>query len=195
MTDDLVMEALDHLTSVLRAMKPRGALLNGNIEVFLKTCFASYFDSQAGQGFSYVMDKYFEKKQIDFLLLKNQRPILAIEFKCTLAADASGGRKAAARAIEQAESNVSLLVRGGVGKIPSNIVHFLCAHYPEGELPKFIWDKFPTGRPQSRRVLEVYSEAEGQKRLMTPELFDLVKNYEPMPNVYLEVVVAKVIPS
>lgn len=192
MTDDLVMEALDHLTSVLRAMKPRGALLNGNIEVFLKTCFASYFDSQAGQGFSYVMDKYFEKKQIDFLLLKNQRPILAIEFKCTLAVDSSGGRKAARRAIEQAMSSVSLLAPHGVRKLPSYAVHFLCAHYPQAALPAYIWDKLPGGERRPKRVLEIYSDAARLKKLSRPKLSDVIALNKPMLDVHLEVIVARV---
>ena len=194
MSGDLVMDALEHLKSMLGKTKPRGALLNGNIEVFLKTCFASHFDSKATADFSYVMDKYFEGEQIDFLLLKDRTPILAIEFKCTLASAVSSGRGAARRAIIQAENNVPLLARYGVRKIPSFIVHFLCAHYPKGLLPDFIWGKFPKGQPQSGRVLEVYLKAADENLLITPRLIDLVKDYGPMPDVHLEVIVTQVKP-
>lgn len=151
--------ALTHVRDQLLAIRPRGALLNGNIEMFLKTLFASHFDHI--DQWSYVMDKDFHKQEVDLLLIEEGVPRAAVEFKCTLLGDPGSCRSAAEKALLQARKNSSLRLGPVASKCRSYIVHFLCAHYRTSDLPAFVYEKFARLKSSvtSENLLQTYKEA------------------------------------
>ena len=192
---DFIDGALRNLVVVLKHVRPRGALLNGNIEMFLKAVFASHFDALEGGRWRYVMDKKFGS-QVDLLLLLDKAPKCAIEFKSTLLEDGAGSRYAAEDAVAKAQvsADLSRSKREQFGQCESYVIHFLSTHYPKGELPDFIYRRFERLRNGvgPEQIFDLYSNT------LTPgncTLIRLVERDQDLPGVRLYAVVAKVEPT
>lgn len=186
--------ALNNLAAVLRQVRPRGALLNGNIEMFLKAVFASHFDALEGGRWRYVMDKNFGS-QVDLLLLFDKAPKCAIEFKSTLLEDGTGSRYAAERAVAQAQVSADLSrTNEEFRQCESYVIHFLSTHYPEGELPDFIYRRFERLRNgvEPEEIFDLYSNTLTSGNCT---LVRLVERDQGLPDVRLYAVVAKVEPT
>lgn len=189
---NVIDDALRNLVVVLKHVRPRGVLLNGNVEMFLKAVFASHFDALEGGRWRYVMDKNFGS-QIDLLLLLDRAPRCAIEFKSTLLEDGTGSMHAAERAVAQAQvsADLSRSNREQFGQCESYVIHFLSTHYPKGELPDFIYRRFERLRNGvgPEQIFDLYSN------ILTPgncTLVTLVEDDQDLPGVRLYAVVAKV---
>lgn len=192
---DFIDGALRNLVVVLKHVRPRGSLLNGNIEMFLKAVFASHFDALEGGRWRYVMDKEFPS-EVDLLLLLDRAPRCAIELKSTLLGDRTGSRRAAKKAVAQAQvsADLSRTNREQFGQCESYVIHFLSTHYPEGELPDFIYRRFERlqNGVEPGQIFDLYSN------ILTPDnctLVTLVENDQDLSGVRLYAVVAKVEPT
>jgi hypothetical protein len=183
-----IESALSHLRTILVAMRPRGALLNGNIEMFLKTLFASHFDQI--DNWSYVMDKCFKRQQIDLLLMKAGSPHAAIEFKCTLFADAKGSAASATKAMTQAGNNANLRLVPDFSGCESYVVHFLCAHYRETDLPSFVYPRFARLRSPitGAALLDIYEQ---DSKCECAKTIRLIYDEALLPGVQIEALVVK----
>jgi hypothetical protein len=134
-----------HLSSTLFNLQPWYLLFNGNIEKVLKALFANYLDSRA--GWSYVMDKRFNRREVDLLVFRNGRAQFTAEFKCTFAVDRSLTKRSAVNAVEQGIGNLGLEVfQPGLDKADAFIIHFLNRTDPksaESLNPIWIKERFP----------------------------------------------------
>ena len=191
---DVINDALRNLVVVLKHVRPRGTLLNGNTEMFLKAVFASHFDALEDGRWRYVIDKNFGS-QVDLLLLLDKAPKCAIEFKSTLLEDGTGSGYAAERAVAQAQVSADLSrTNEDFRQCESYVIHFLSTHYPRGELPNFIYRRFERLRNgvEPEHIFNLYSN------ILTPDnctQVALVKDDQDLPGVRLYAVVAKVEPT
>lgn len=200
--EEIVGRCFQHMQAQLSTTKPRGVLLNGSIELFLKAVFASGIDQIA--GLSYVMDKRFytgKKKprdqEVDLLILENDCPKIAIEFKSTLRGDRNKVESDARRALVQASQNHELSVLKGAifGDCTSYIVHFLTDPYPRNELPKFICTKFSVGRETRMTAEELCTFYRQERNEVESRCVSVINGVGGLQDVVVDAVLVKLNPA
>lgn len=202
--EEIIGRCFEHMKAQFSTTKPRGVLLNGSIELFLKAVFANGIDQI--DGWSYVMDKQFDtgrakpiSQQVDLLILEGKHPKIAIpkiaiEFKSTLRGDRKKVRSDARRALQQARQNHELSVHNDAifGGCTSYIVHFLTDPYPVNELPEFICAKFEVGRGRSMTAEKLCTFYSAESNEVECECVSVITGGDGLQGVVVDAVLVKI---
>jgi hypothetical protein len=163
---DPVLQCLSKVDSMLTDFVSLDVLANGKLEKQLKLFMAAAWMRQATDSVrACVMDKRFNRKELDLLALEAAGPAFWVETKCSFREDPTEARISALDAIakiraarlaldedswpEDPPSGDMDLFRKAIRKRPAYIVHFLnSVPKQNGAYPEFVIRKFPSKPPK-----------------------------------------------
>jgi hypothetical protein len=168
---DPVYRCIKKMRRLIRPLKGNSLLVNGKIEMLLKSIIGVAWESEKPNDHAFVMDKRFKVQGapvgiggLDILAFENRKPKFWIETKCSFFEDSGNGRKSANAALDQTELTFQRL-HPHLATCPVYIVHFLnsvpnnCKAWPCDD---FVIGKFPKRRCFANK----FTDAEKHRRLI-----------------------------